>query len=412
LPQEGFTLDNWQDVIHYGFEKKASDIFWKPGNHPCAKIRGTVTHLEEFPVLTKDDTDNIAKSLMREGQWETFLDVHEKDVGLTIEGTCRLRINIYCERGNTCLVMRLIPLDILTVEDLDLPLVLNDIASSPQGLVLVTGPTGCGKSTTLAAMLDFINRKRKANMITIEDPIEYVHRDKSCIVSQREVGIDTAGFGAALKYAMRQAPDVILIGEMRDVETMSVAMQAAETGHLVFSTVHTTSASETMERIINMFPPHEKAQICMRMAKSLKGVIAQALVPRKDEPGRIAALEIMVVNATISKLIEEGRPGEAYQYIEEGAHYGMQTKNQALLKLYQAGKVSGEHCLFYAGNYTEMRQMLRRIDGLAADQQKDEAAAAKKAAAAAAARQRMAQGQQGQGAPPPQAPRPPATPQQ
>jgi twitching motility protein PilT len=202
---------------------------------------------------------------------------------------------------------------------------------------------------------------------------------------------------------------------MRDTETMSVAMQAAETGHLVFSTVHTTSAAETMERIINMFPPHEKAQICMRMAKSLKGVIAQALVPRKDEPGRIAALEIMVVNATISKLIEEGKPGEAYQYIEEGAHYGMQTKNQALLKLYQAGKISGEHAQFYAGNYTEMRQMLRRVDGLAADQQKDKEAADKKAAAAAAALQRrqqqQQQPQQGQGAPP-QAPRPPAAPQQ
>lgn len=407
-------MDNWQDVIRYAFTQKASDVFWKPGNQPCAKVRGAVTHFDNFPQLTPEDTDNIAKSLMRPGQWEQFQDVHEKDVGLTIEGTCRLRINIYCERGNTCLVMRLIPLDILTIEDLDLPLVLNDIALSPQGLVLVTGPTGCGKSTTLAAMLDLINRKRKANMITIEDPIEYVHRDKSCIVSQREVGIDTLGFGPALKYAMRQAPDVILIGEMRDIETMSVAMQAAETGHLVFSTVHTTSAAETMERIINMFPPHEKAQICMRMAKSLKGVIAQALVPRRDEPGRIAALEIMVVNATISKLIEEGKPGEAYQYIEEGAHYGMQTKNQALLKLYLDGKISGEHAQFYAGNYTEMRQMLRRADGLAADQQKEEEVAAKKAAAAAAARARMGGGQPaqpGQGAAPqaprPQAPRPP-----
>ena len=364
-------------------------------------------------MLTTEDTDSIAKSLMRPADWERFQDNHEKDVGLTIEGVCRLRINIYCERGNTCLVMRLIPLDILTVEDLDLPLVLNEISLYPQGLVLVTGPTGCGKSTTLAAMIDMINRKRRANIVTIEDPIEYVHRDKQCIVSQREVGIDTNSFGAALKYAMRQAPDVILIGEMRDVETMSVAMQAAETGHLVFSTVHTTSAAETMERIINMFPPHEKAQICLRMGKTLRAVVSQALIPRKDEPGRIAALEIMVVTPTIGKLIEDARPSEAYQFIEEGQHFGMQTKNQALLSLYKEGKISGEHAQFYAGNYTEMRQMLRRVDGLAADQQKEEEAAAKKAAAAAAARARMAQSQsQPAGGAPPAGGTPPPRPPQ
>jgi twitching motility protein PilT len=405
-------LDNWQDVIRWGFERRASDIFWKPGSSPCSKLRGVVGQIEDFPVvLTNTDTENMAKSLMRPGDWEKFEEQHEKDIGLTIDGVCRLRINIYCERGNTCLVMRLIPLDILTVEDLDLPLVLNDISLSPQGLVLVTGPTGCGKSTTLAAMIDMVNRKRRANIVTVEDPIEYVHRDKSSIVSQREVGIDTLSFGTALKYAMRQAPDVILIGEMRDTETMSVAMQAAETGHLVFSTVHTTSAAETMERIINMFPPHEKPQICLRMGKSLRSVISQALVPRKDEAGRIAALEIMVVTPTIGKLIEEGKPSEAYQFIEEGQHFGMQTKNQALLELYKAGKISGEHALFYAGNYTEMRQMLRRVDGLAADQQKDDAASAKKAAASAAARARMSQ-PQGPVQPPGGQPQPPKSPQQ
>ncbi|MCE5239658.1 PilT/PilU family type 4a pilus ATPase [bacterium] len=406
-------MDNWQDVIRWGYEHKCSDVFWKPANHPCCKMRGVVSHVEEFPILTKEDTENIAKSLMRPGDWEKFEEMHEKDIGLTIEGVCRLRINVYCERGNTCLVMRLIPLDILTVEDLDLPDVLNKISLEPQGLVLVTGPTGCGKSTTLAAMIDMVNRKRRANIITIEDPIEYVHRDKSSIVSQREVGIDTNSFGAALKYAMRQAPDVILIGEMRDVETMAVAMQAAETGHLVFSTVHTTSAAETMERIINMFPPHEKPQICLRMGKTLRAVISQALVPRKDEAGRIAALEIMYVTPTIAKLIEDGKPSEAYQFIEEGQHFGMQTKNQALLELYKSGKVSGEHALFYAGNYTEMRQMLRRVDGLAADQQKEEEAAAKKAAAAAAARARMAQSQsQPAGGAPPAGGTPPSRPPQ
>lgn len=404
-------MENWQDVIRWAFENKASDVFWKPGSPPCAKVRGVVQRIEEFPLLTQEATSSLARSLMRDRDWEVFQDVHEKDVGLTVEGVARLRINIYCERGNVCLVMRLIPLDILTIEELDLPPVLSDLSLSPQGLVLVTGPTGCGKSTTLAAMIDLINRKRHANIVTVEDPIEFVHRDKGCLVSQREVGIDTNSFHNALKYAMRQAPDVILIGEMRDTETMSVAMQAAETGHLVFSTVHTTSAAETMERIINMFPPHDKAQICLRMAKSLRGVISQVLVPRRDAAGRIAALEVMVATPTIAKLIEEGRPSEAYQFIEEGAHFGMQTKNQALLKHYQAGKVSGEHALFYAGNYTEMRQMLRRIDGLAADQVKAEEEKAKKAAAVSAARQRMGGPQPGQppaSQQPPQAPRPPA----
>lgn len=401
-------LENWQEVIRWAYPRKASDVFWKPGNPPCAKIRGVVQRIEGFPVLTPEDTRNIARSLMRPHVWERFEEHHEQDIGLTVENCCRLRINCYAERGNIAIVMRLIPLEIQTIEDLDLPPVLGDIALYPQGMVLVTGPTGCGKSTTLAAMLDLINRKRHAHIVTIEDPIEYVHRDKNCIVSQREVGIDTDDFGPALKYAMRQAPDVILIGEMRDVVTMQVAMQAAETGHLVFSTVHTTSAAETMERIINMFPPHEKPQICLRMSTTLRAVISQSLVPRKDEPGRIAAMEIMVVTPTIAKLIEEGRPGEAYQYIEDGAHFGMQTKNQALLKLYQEGKLSQEHAMFYAGNYTEMRQMLRRADGLAADAAKEEAERAKKAAQQAAARQRMG------GVPPagqssPSGPRPPAS---
>ena len=408
-------MENWHDVIRWGAERKASDIFWKPGTVPFSRIRGVVQPTEGFPVLTKDDTINIARSLMRDKDWEYFDDNHEKDLGLTIDDLCRLRINVFRERGNVGLVMRIIPLEIMTVEDLELPAVLNDIALSPQGLVLVTGPTGCGKSTTLAAMIDLINRKRQANIVTVEDPIEYVHPDKSSIVSQREVGIDTLGFQQALKYAMRQSPDVILIGEMRDIETMTVAMQAAETGHLVFSTVHTTSAAETMERIINMFPPHDKPQICMRMSQSLRAVMSQALVPRSDAQGRVAAIEIMVVTPTISKLIEEGRPSEAYHYIEEGAHFGMQTKNQALLKLYEAGKITPEHAQFYAGNYTEMRQMLRRVDGLAADAAKEEEEKKRKAAATARARARVGGGQpqpgqqQGQSPGQPQ-PRPPSPP--
>jgi len=358
----------WRELVKTGAELNASDVFWKGGSAPRLRIRGIVERAEGWPVLSQEYTEDMARELMTGEQWEAFQKYPECDIGLTIEDVCRLRINIYRERGNIGLVMRIIPLDIKTIEDLELPPVLNDIAMTPQGMVLVTGPTGCGKSTTLAAMIDVINRRRKTNIVTIEDPIEYVHQDKESIVNQREIGIDTAGFTDALKYVVRQSPDVILIGEMRDTETMTVAMQAAETGHLVFSTVHTTSAAETMERIINMFPPHDKQQICMRLSKTLKGVLSQSLVPRCDQKGRTAAIEIMVTTPTIEKMIEEGKPGEVYTAIEQGEYWGMQTMNQALLKHFRAGKVSPVHALFYAGNYTEMRQMLRREDPAAAQE--------------------------------------------
>jgi twitching motility protein PilT len=227
-------------------------------------------------------------------------------------------------------------------------------------LVLVTGPTGCGKSTTLAAMIDMINENRRCNIITVEDPIEFVHPDKRSIVSQREIGIDTDSFTEALKYVVRQSPDVILIGEMRDVETMNVALAASETGHLVFSTVHTTSASETMERIINMFPPHDKPQICLRLSKTLKATISQKLIPRCDTEGRIAAIEVMIGNPTVSKLIEEGRSGQLYQAIAEGNFWGMQTMNQCLAKYLKSGMITEEEAMANAGNLTELKQMVRR----------------------------------------------------
>lgn len=360
-------MENWRDLVLQAAELKASDVFWKAGAHPHVRLQGDVERWEQYPVLTPEDTQRIAFELMTDHQRELFRDYPERDVGVTLGDICRLRINIYRERGNIALVMRIIPLEIMTIEQLELPPVLTDIAMSPHGLVLVTGPTGCGKSTTLAAMIDVINQRRKCHIVTIEDPIEYVHRDKSSVVSQREVGIDTMSFTDALKYVVRENPDVILIGEMRDVETMHVAMQAAETGHLVFSTVHTTSAAETLERIINMFPPHEKPQICLRMSKSLRAILSQSLIPRIDQPGRTAALEVMVVTPTIAKLIEEGKPSETYPAIQEGGYWGMQTQNQALLKLFQDGKISAASCLFYAGNYTEMRQMLRRVDPEAAE---------------------------------------------
>ena len=334
-----------------------------------------------------------AQSLMQPKDWGRFQEYPEKDVGLTIEGVCRLRINVYRERGHVCLVMRLIPITIPTIDELGMPEVLKDISLRPQGLVLVTGPTGCGKSTTLAAMLDHINRHRRAHIVSIEDPIEFVHQDKYCIVSQREVGIDTESFADALKYCMRQNPDIILIGEMRDVETFNVAMQSAETGHLVFSTVHTTSASETMERILNMFQPSEREGISIRLSKSLVSVVAQVLVPRCDGPGRIAAMEVMLVTPTIQK------------YIEDGAHWGMQTKNQALLKLYGEGIIFAETAMFNAGNYTQMRQLIQRYEKEKADTE----AAQARAAQAQQMRRRAAAGTESA---PPAAPPPAANPDQ
>ena len=378
-------VEDWKQAIATAAELKVSDVFWKPGGPPWMRIKGAIEPTE-FPVLTEEDTTRLAHSLMRERDWERFQDYPERDIGLTIPDLCRLRINVYRERGNICLVMRLIPLEIPTLDELEMPEVLKTVAMSPQGLVLVTGPTGCGKSTTLAGMLDHINRNRKAHIVSIEDPIEYVHQDKHCIVSQREVSIDTESFADALKYCMRQNPDIILIGEMRDVETFNTAMQSAETGHLVFSTVHTTSASETVERILNMFPPSEREQVAVRLSRTLRAVISQALIPRMDAAGRVAALEIMVVTPTVRKYIEDGRASQVEEAIEDGGHWGMQTKNQALLKLYADKVISAEEAMFNAGNYTQMRQILQRYDKEQAD-----VAAAAKAREEEIARKRRAQ---------------------
>ncbi|MFQ6131118.1 MAG: type IV pilus twitching motility protein PilT [Armatimonadota bacterium] len=352
---------DWRKLIEYGAELRASDLFLKVGSAPHLRVNGQVTPLEEAP-LTPEDTRAVAHELMNERQIALFEDYHERDLGITHGDICRLRINIYQERGNIGLVMRLIPLDVYSLEELSMPEVLGggSVAMARQGLVLVTGPTGCGKSTTLAAMIDLINRSRHCNIVTIEDPIEFVHPDKNSIVNQREIGVDTESFSDALKYVVRQSPDVILIGEMRDPETMTVAMQAAETGHLVFSTVHTVSAAETMERIINMFPPHDKNQICLRMAKSLNAVISQKLIPRADISGRIAACEVMIATPTIAKIIEDGHPSEVYNAIDEGAFWGMQTMNQALTEHFVAGRISEEEAMHNAGNRTELKQMLRR----------------------------------------------------
>ena len=347
------------ELFELAAERRASDIFLKAGAPPSLRVHGKITSTD-FPSLTQESVRDYAYSMMSHEQIARFEHRHEMDLAFTLEGVSRFRVNVYMQRGSVGIVLRLIPLDILSLDALGMPKPVRDLSMHQQGLVLVTGPTGSGKSTTLAAMIDLINSTRRCNIVTVEDPIEFVHPDKNAIVNQREIGIDTDSFTDALKYVVRQSPDIILIGEMRDVETMQVALQAAETGHLVFSTVHTSSASETLDRIINMFPPHEKPQICLRMAGSLRGIISQKLVPKVDGTGRVCAVEVMIATPTVSKLVEEGRSSQLPFAIAEGSFWGMQTMNQCLVKYVKAGIISEEDAILNAGNVTEVKQMIRR----------------------------------------------------
>jgi twitching motility protein PilT len=342
-------------------EEKASDIFWKVGSPPCLRLAGRIVQMDIEPLSSKQLDEIFLYSVMTEEQRERFKKNPEVDTAMEIPDVIRFRVNIYKQRGGIASVMRLIPLEIPTLEELGLPKVLSSLVTHKKGMVLVTGPTGSGKSTTLAAMIDLINTNRRTNIITIEDPIEFAHRDKLSIISQREIGLDTLNFSNSLRAVLRQAPDVILVGEMRDVETMGTAMTAAETGHMVFSTLHTNSAAETIERIVNMFPPHEKPQICLRLSQTLLGVLSQKLVPTVDGRGRRCSIEVMINTPTISKLIEEGKAGSVPQAITEGGYWGMQSMNMSLLNHFRDGAITEQNAIAYAGNPTEMRQMIRRL---------------------------------------------------
>jgi len=357
------TLESLElmDLIQIGFEKEASDVMLKVGVVPMVKRFSQVSVLDEsLPKLDQPTMRRLMESVMNPRQRNRFEEHMEMDLGFTVEGKCRVRCNIYQQKGTWASVMRIVPLTIRTLDDLGLPAVLAELCSHRLGLILVTGPTGSGKTTTLAAMIDIINQQRACHIVTLEDPLEVVHQDKMSYVSQREIGIDTEDFQPALRAVVREAPDVILIGEMRDPNTMNVALQAGETGHLVFSTVHTASAYETMDRIINMFPPHEKKHLCQRMGGSLRAIVAQKLVPRADGNGRVCALEILVCTPTVSKAIEEGAFSDLYHHMNEGSFWGMQTMNQSLVKYVKAGLITEQTAMNYAGIASELKQLLRR----------------------------------------------------
>jgi twitching motility protein PilT len=355
---ESLTLHH---LIELAAAQDASDLMLKAGCIPMSKKYDVVHPLsDDLPVLDAPTVSRILLSLMTDRQRRIFDETLEMDMGFTVPGVCRVRCNVYWQMGAMACVCRVVPLRIKSLEELGLPLVLGELTKLQTGLVLVTGPTGSGKTTTLAAMLDIINASRACNMVTIEDPLEFVHGPKAAYVTQREIGIDTLDFQPALRASLRQAPDVILIGEMRDTTTMGIALQAGETGHLVFSTVHTSSAYETMDRVVNMFPPHEKEHICQRMGNSLRAIIAQKLIPRDDGKGRVAAIEVLICTPTVSKAIEDGHFSDLYHLMNEGSFWGMQTMNQSLVRYVKAGIITEETAMRNAGVASELKQMLRR----------------------------------------------------
>lgn len=347
-----------EEFLRTAVKKRASDIHIKVGSPPMLRIDGRIVPTEMRP-LTPADTKQSLFSLLTTTQREIFEKQHDLDISFSIAGLARFRVNIYSEQGYVGAVFRVIPLKIASLDDLSLPPVIKDFTLERQGLLLITGPTGSGKSTTLAGMIEHINSTRDVHVITVEDPIEYVYRNKKSIITQREVHHDTESFVSALKFALRQDPDVILIGEMRDQETITSALKAAETGHLVMSTLHTTDAVQTINRIINAFPPHEQDQIRKQLAAVIRGTVAQRLVPTANGTGRCAAIEVLVATPTVRDHIFKDQIDDLYQLIRTGGYDGMQSMNMSLFRHYQEGRITMEDALAFSDNENELQQMMR-----------------------------------------------------
>jgi twitching motility protein PilT len=351
------------ELLKIAIDRKASDLHLKVGNYPIVRVDGHLIPLEDQPKMTQEDAITVAFSIMSNPQKEKFKQRSELDVAYSAPGMGRFRVNVFQQRGTVGLVFRLVPTKIMTIEELNLPPVLEKLAMEQRGLILVTGTTGSGKTTALASLIDFINRNRMDNVITIEDPIEYLHRDRKSIVSQREVGADTESFSVALRSALRQDPDVILVGEMRDFETISTALSAAETGHLVMSTLHTLDASETINRIISVFPPYQQKQVRMQLASVLKGVVSMRLVPRSDGNGRVPAVEVMIATQTVREcIIDPDKTRKIPDVIAAGqSQYGMQTFDQSLFGLYEKNLITYEEALRWCTNPEDFTLKIKGI---------------------------------------------------
>jgi len=341
-------------------ERGASDLHITTGSSPQLRIDGSLAPLD-LPSLTPAEAKRLCYSVLTESQKHRFEEENELDLSFGVKDLSRFRANIFMQRGSVAGAFRSIPFKVFTFEELGLPQVVHDIAAKPRGLVLVTGPTGSGKSTTLASIIDKINTERHDHIITVEDPIEYLHPHKNCVVNQREVNSDTDSFAKALKYILRQDPDVVLIGEMRDLETIEAALTVAETGHLCFATLHTNSAVQTMNRIIDVFPPHQQAQVRAQLSFVLEGIMSQQLIPKMSGKGRTMAVEVLVPNSAIRNLIREDKIHQIYSQMQVGQErFGMQTMNQSLYNKYSKKLVSLEDAVRRSSDPDELRQMITR----------------------------------------------------
>src|SRR5918999_872320 len=349
---------NLRSLLEEMIERDASDLHITAGERPKMRIDGDIQNSNVDYVLTPKDTLTLAYSVLTESQKKRFETEDELDFSFGIQNLARFRGNCFKQRGCVSMVIRQIPFSIKTFQDLGLPPVIAKLAEKPRGLVLVTGPTGSGKSTTLAAMIDKINRERKGHIITVEDPIEFIHRHQSCIVNQREIGTDTKSFASALKYALREDPDVILVGEMRDLETIASALTIAETGHLALATLHTNSAAEAITRIIDVFPSHQQSQVRTQLAFVLEGIVTQTLLPKAKGRGRSMAAEILVVTPAIRALIRDNKVHQITSMMQSGKKYGMQTLNDALYQLYMSREVTLEECLRVSHDPTEFQRLI------------------------------------------------------
>jgi twitching motility protein PilT len=346
------------DLLRIAVEKGASDLHLTTGRPPVLRINGELTFIEGQPVLTKETIPNLLEPALT-AERKAELDRNgQVDFSYGLPGLGRFRVNVFNQRSTVSAVMRLIPHEIPSFERLGLPEVVRDFTEKNRGMVLITGPTGSGKSTTLASLIDIINTNRSCHIITLEDPIEYLHHHGRSLVNQREIGTDTASFPGALRAALREDPDVILVGEMRDFETIQTALTAAETGHLVFATLHTNDATQTVDRIIDVFPPHQQAQIRIQLSLTLQGIVSQQLLPRADIPGRVLACEVLVATSAVRNIIREGKTYQLPTVMQTGGKLGMQTMDSSLRDLYRQRKITIQEALLRASDPEEFKRMV------------------------------------------------------